>query len=77
MTKLSYEINYAGITLAETTSYEVAQKEFSEAKEKAPRAWEVELKTILTPFDPYDTPERREKAKQHREKIWAKRLGVA
>ena len=76
MTKLSYRINYAGITLVETTSYEEAQREYKEAKEKAPHHWEVELETVLTPYDPYDTPERRASAKAHREKVWAKRLGA-
>ena len=76
MTKLSYKINYDGVTLVEETSYEKACAEFTEAKENAPMPWKVELETVLTPFDPYDTEERRAQAKAHREKVWAKRKGA-
>lgn len=76
MTKLTYKINYAGVTLVETSSYETACAEFEKAKEIAPHKWEVKMETVLTPFGPYDTPERREAARIHREKVWAKRKGA-
>ncbi len=74
MTKLSYRLIYAGTTIFETTSYEEAQREYEKAKELAPHKWEVKFETVLTPFDPYDTPESKASHEAHREKYWKSRL---
>lgn len=74
MTKLSYRLIYAGTTIFETTSYEEAQKEYKKAKESAPCAWELVFDTVLTAFDPCDTPESKASHKAHREKYWQSRF---
>ena len=73
MRKLSYAIKRNDVQFETFTSYIQATERLARIKKLTSKPWEFTLDTILTEFDPDDTPERREKTRKQREKFWAKR----
>ena len=76
MTRVSYDICLNGRKVKEVTGYEEANKIVAELG----KGWSYKVR--YTDFDPRDTPERREKAKEHVRKVReaikdkAQRVGV-
>lgn len=63
MTKVSYDICLNGRKVKEVVGYEEANQIVAELG----RGWSYKVR--YTDFDPNDTPERREKAKEHARKV--------
>lgn len=63
MTKVSYDICLNGRKVKEVAGYEEANQIVAELG----RGWSYKVR--YTDFDPNDTPEKREKAKEHARKV--------
>ena len=76
MTRVSYDICLNGRKVKEVNGYEEAKKIVAELG----RGWSYKVR--YTDFDPNDTPEKREKAREHARKVReaikrkAQRIGV-
>lgn len=63
MTRVTYDICLNNRKVKETADYEEAKKIVAELG----KGWSYRVR--YTPFDPNDTPERREKAREHARKV--------